>query len=537
MHRIVTTIAFLLVAIPASSEPAAKRWNILWISCEDMSPDLGCYGDAYARSPNLDRLATQSVRFTNVFTVAGVCAPSRSGIITGMHPTTIGTQHMRSKGVPPAFVKCFPEYLRAAGYYCTNNNKTDYNFDVPVTAWDEVSTKAHWRGRPDPKQPFFSVFNLTVSHESRIRTPPEDFAKDTARLRPEDRHDPAIAVLPPYYPDTPVVRADWARYHDLITAMDLQAADLLKQLEDDGLADSTVVFFWSDHGRGLPRGKRWLYDSGIRIPLLVRWPGKLPAGTVRDDLISSLDWAPTVLALAGLPAPKHFQGRVFLPETGGPSAPPRDYVFAARDRMDETYDIIRAVRDKRWKYLRNFQPEKPYAQPIAYMDEMPTMKEWRRLNGEGKLEGPAALFFRKTKPVEELFDVVADPHEIRDLAGAPEHREVLERMRGALEKWMKDTGDLGLVPEPEMQERWRPGGKWSVTEAPRIVIHGEGGGAVIELTCPTEGASIAWTDGKGKEARWRLYTGPIQVVPKTEIRVKACRLGFKDSPEVSAKYP
>ena len=233
------------------------RPNILWITTEDMSPDLGCYGDSEARTPNLDRFASEGARFSNAFSISGVCAPSRSALITGMYPTSIGTHHMRSKGVPPPDVKCFTEYLLAAGYYCSNNVKTDYNFDPPLTAWDESSRKAHWRGRAEG-QPFFSVINFTVTHESRIRAEPERFARLTAALTPEDRHDPAKAQLPPYYPDDPIVRRDWANYYDLITAMDYKVGELLAQLEEDGLADNTIVFFYGDHGRGLPRAKRWI---------------------------------------------------------------------------------------------------------------------------------------------------------------------------------------------------------------------------------------------------------------------------------------
>ena len=328
------------------------RPNILWITTEDMSPDLGCYGDSEARTPNLDRFASEGARFSNAFSISGVCAPSRSALITGMYPTSIGTHHMRSKGVPPPYVKCFTEYLRAAGYYCSNNVKTDYNFDPPLTAWDESSRKAHWRGCAEG-QPFFSVINFTVTHESRIRAEPERFARLTATLTPEDRHDPAKAQLPPYYPDDPIVRRDWANYYDLITAMDYKVGELLAQLEEDGLADNTIVFFYGDHGRGLPRAKRWVYDSGMRVPLMIRWPGKIKPGTVRDDLVSFVDFGATVLSLAGVKIPSYIQGQAFL---GEQSAPPRNYVYAARDRMDETYDIIRAVRDKKYKYIRNFEP-------------------------------------------------------------------------------------------------------------------------------------------------------------------------------------
>ncbi len=389
---LVLGFALLLAARGATLADEAARPNILWVSCEDTGPEMGCYGDAYAVTPNIDRLASQGVRFTNAFSHSGVCAPTRSGIITGMYPTTIGTHGMRSNGVPPAYVKCFTEYLRAAGYYCTNDNKTDYNFAAPVTAWDDNRRGAHWRNRPRKDQPFFAVVNITSSHESQIRQPEAQYRKLIATFEPEEIHDPEKATLPPYYPDAPVVRKDWARYYDIVTGMDKTVGQVLQDLEDDGLADKTIVFFWGDHGRGLPRGKRWLYDSGIHVPLIVRWPGVIEPGTTNDEMVCFLDLAPTVLSLAGVEIPKHLQGQVIL---GPHKAPPRQYIFAARDRMDETRDTIRAVRDERYKYLRNFMPEQPYAAPIAYMDEMPSMREWRRLNAAGKLTGPQTLFFRK----------------------------------------------------------------------------------------------------------------------------------------------
>ncbi len=507
-----------------------ERPNILWITCEDISPDLGCYGDTYARTPNLDELARQGVRFTRAFSVSGVCAPSRSALITGMYPTTIGTHHMRCKAVPPPYVKCFTEYLRAAGYYCTNNVKTDYQFDAPVTAWDACSRQAHWRNRARG-QPFFSVFNLTVTHESRIRAPDKQFATMTAKLKPGQRHDPAKAVLPPYYPGTPIVRNDWARYYDLITAMDLQVADLLKQLADDGLADSTIVFFYSDHGRGLPRAKRWVYDSGTHVPLIIRWPDGKGAGTVCDDLVSFIDFGPTVLSLARVEVPSYMQGRAFL----GPQAArePHQYVFAARDRMDETYDIIRAVRDKRYKYIRNFKPGRPYAQYIDYMEKMPTMQEMRRLNKERKLVGPQKLFFLPEKPEEELYDLTADPHEVNNLAYSPVHQDVLKRMRTVLEKWMKETDDLGLISEDDLNERMRPGGKWATTATPVLTPLGttSDGRVSLEITCPTEGASVAYTTGPGDRPHWKLYTDRLTLDKGVMVRAKAIRLGYKESPE------
>ena len=550
--RIFCLLVFALIAgFPVTPEKShAKqsplaRPNILWISAEDLSPDLGCYGDTYSRTPNLDKLASQGVRYTNAFSSAPVCAPSRSAMITGMYPTTIGSLHMRSKAVPPPGVKAFTEYLRAVGYYCTNNAKTDYNFEAPPanrppdTVWDETSRSAHWRNRPDKSQPFFAVFNHEVTHEGQVRSDDATYAKNTAALKPEDFHDPAKAVLPPYYPDTPVVRKTWARYYDLITALDYQVTKLLNQLEEDGLAENTIVFFWGDHGRGLTRGKRWVYDSGIRVPLTVRWPGKIRPGAVEDRLVSLMDLGPTVLSLAGAKVPEHMQGQAFL---GEQQAKPREYVFAHRDRMDETYDMMRAVRDQRYKYIKNFYPGRPYAQYIAYMDEMPILKEMRRLYKDhmnalspdyGKaLNDTQLIFFKPEKPPEELYDTTVDPHEIKNLASSPQHQEVLKRMRGVLERWQKETVDLGLVPEMELRERMRPGGVWQKVAQPVVSEAGD----KLRVSCSTEGSSIAYTTEEGRNARWQLYNGELALKRPATLKVKGCRFGYLDSEEVVKHY-
>jgi len=433
----------------ALSADADERPNILWITCEDISPHIGCYGDEQAITPNIDRLATQGVRLTHAFSIAGVCAPSRSCIISGMYPTSIGSQHMRSRAVLPEHIRCFTEYLREAGYYCTNNSKTDYNFQHPKSAWDESSRKAHWKNRKGD-QPFFAVFNFTTTHESRVRADEETFQKLTARLNAEQRQDADNLELPPYYPDTPRSRNDWRQYYELITAMDLQVGDVLRELDESGLADNTVVFYYSDHGVGLPRAKRWLYDSGLRVPMIVRWPGQIEEGTVSDRLVSFIDLAPTVLSIAGVKIPPHLQGHAFL---GEQEARPRDYVYGARDRMDERYDLIRAVRDKQYKYLRNYEPFKTYAQRISYAELGPTMQELRRLHAAGQLNATQELFFRGRKPVEELYDLEADPHELHNLADSAEHRDVLERMRSAHLAWAEQTIDTGLLPEPILIER------------------------------------------------------------------------------------
>jgi uncharacterized sulfatase len=436
----------------------ADRPNILWITCEDISPNIGSFGDDYAVTPNIDRLASQGVRYTHAFATIGVCAPARSTIITGMYPPSIGSQHMRCEGTLPEGVRLYPEYLRNAGYYCTNNSKTDYNLQAPPETWDESSNRATYRNRDDG-QPFFAIFNFTTSHESQIRLPEEQYRERVAGFSPDELHDPGRAPVPPYHPDTPAVRKDWARYADMITFMDQQVGEVLDQLDADGLADDTIVFYYSDHGAGMPRGKRWLYDSSTRVPFIVRFPEKYAhlapgePGSTTDRLISFVDLAPTVLSLAGLEIPDHMQGSAFL---GDAKAGPREYVHGFRDRMDERYDLIRMVRDKRYKYIRNYLPHLPYFhhQHIGYMYEMPTMRDWQRLADEGELTGPPAAFMALSKPVEELYDTEADPFEVDNLASSPEHREILDRLRAEHRRWRREIIDLGLLPESDLRARF-----------------------------------------------------------------------------------
>jgi N-sulfoglucosamine sulfohydrolase len=529
----------------------ASRPNIVWISTEDMSPHVGAYGDTLARTPTLDRLATQSIRYTNAFATAPVCAPSRAAIITGMHQSAIGAQHMRATedtvpelpgpylAVPPFYVKAFPESLRAAGYYTTNRVKTDYQFGVPFTIWDEVAQTAHWRNRQDKSQPFFSVFNLTVTHESQI-FPSSPARKGKPPVTARDR-----IQVPPYYPDTPAIREELARMYDDIADMDGQVAELLRQLDEDGLADNTIVFYWSDHGDGVPRAKRSLYDSGLRVPLMIRCPKTVscaPAGpgAVSRDLVSLIDLAPTVLALAGVEIPAHMQGRVLVgPKAGAP--PP--YVFGARDRMDIEYDMMRSARDARFLYIRNFSPELPYAGHIVYRNQSAIMQEWLRLQAEGALAGAPALWMRTSRPAEELYDVAADPHQIENLSNHPAHRATLAKMRTAVVDWMTQIGDQGLINEAEMIERMWPRGVQPQTAQPYIVprrtTDAPSRRDTIALAAPTElviyvptqGASIGYTTDEGPAATWRLYTGPILVDSPVTVRAKAIRYGYQESAE------
>ena len=432
----------------AAPSPAGRP-NILWISCEDTSPWLGFCGEPYARTPNLDRLAAAGVRYTQAYVTAPVCSPCRFGIATGLYASSMGTQRLRSGFAVPATVHGFPSYLRQAGYYCTNNVKTDYNTsDEPRLkreSWDECSKTAHWRGRK-AGQPFFAVFNLTVTHQSQA------FEKSPEPLEPPERHDPAKAPLPPYYPDTPTARRVMARVHDCITAMDRRAGAVLAELEKEGLKDDTIVFFWGDHGQGIPRGKRTLWDTGLRVPLVAYLPPKYrhlaPAapGGACGRLVSLMDLGPTMLSLAGLPVPPHMQGRAFL----GPAAgPPRQAVFGARDRVDEAAELSRSVRDEKYLYIRNYMPHLSWNQPEWYSDQLDLRREITALAAKKPcpLNEAQLTYAGPTKPAEALYDCEADPWQLRNLADDSAHRVTLERMRSGLREWLLEIRDLGFLHE------------------------------------------------------------------------------------------
>ena len=541
-----------LLSINATAQQTNKRPNILWISTEDMSPHLGCYGDKVAQTPNIDRLASQGVRFTNVFTTAAISAPVRAGIITGMYQTSIGCMHMRTvsyrrsadnpvefTAVPPHYVKAFTEYMRTAGYYCTNNSKTDYQFSkdpVPASIWDECSKNAHYKNRLDKSQPFFAVFNHMGTHES------QNWYISNVKT------DPEKVVVPPYYPDTKIVRQNIAKMYDNIARLDSVVGVLLAELEKEGELENTIIFFWGDHGDGLPRAKRWLYDSGLNIPLIIRFPDKSKAGTVDGRLISSIDFGPTVLSLTGVPVPAHMQGIPFL---GDQQGEPRDAVFAARDRVDESYDMIRSVRTKNHLYIRNYYPNEPFPIWVPYLSNMPVYKEMLRLDAEGKLKGPQKSWMAYSRPPEELYDVKADPYQLKNLVKDPALKSVLSGMRKRHEAWTLATGDLGHMNEPEMIEQMWPGGKQPVTDVPYFIINSPedrasknyriGGTYSTPMTlafyCPTHGASLVYTFESKADPHWLLYAGPLNLVKGTHsIRVKAVRYGYKESDELKGTF-
>lgn len=431
--------------ILTSATAETGKPNILWIVSEDNNPFLGCYGYRLARTPTLDRLAAEGILYENCFSQAPVCAPSRFTLITGMYATSCGpAHHMRAEGKIPSNLRGFPAYLRDAGYYCTNNAKTDYNAPINMKdTWDESSRTAHWRKRPAGK-PFFAVFNHEVTHEGQLF--PENIAKYKPLPNPTD---PARIELPPYHPDLPEFRTDWANYFDQMARLDEQVAQLLRQLEEDGLAEDTIVFYYADNGGVLPRSKRFCYDSGLHVPLIIRFPKNLrhlaPANSGRriDAPVSFVDFAATVLSLAGLDIPKHMQGHAFA---GPKNAGAQPYAYSFRNRMDERYDMVRTVRDKRYRYMRNYMPHLIYGQHVEYMFQMRSMQAWEKAYKEGKLSG-SQKFFWEEKPAEELYDLQNDAFEIKNLAGSREHREILQRMRTVLRQHMLDIRDNGFIPE------------------------------------------------------------------------------------------
>lgn len=442
-------VAILIAPVPSAAETVraapALRPNILWLSSEDHGPHLGCYGDKFATTPHADRLAAKGTIYLHAWSCAPVCAPARTTIISGLYPPATGSEHMRSLVPYPAGKKMFPQYLRGAGYYCSNNAKEDYNLAQPGRVWDESSRKAHWKNR-GAGQPFFAVFNSEKSHESKVRARPHRVV-----------HDPEKVRVPAYHPDTPEVRQDWAQYYDVVSEADADAGARLKELDEAGLAEETIVWYWADHGSGMPRSKRWPYNSGLRVPLIVYIPPKFGAlatadavpGGKSDRLVSFVDFAPTVLSLAGIAPPDWMHGHAFL---GPYAAAPQPFVFGFRGRMDERYDLVRSATDGRYVYIRNYLPHLIYGQHVEYMFQTPTTVVWKKLHDEGKLT-PAQDAFWNTKPPEELYDLQNDPDEVHNLADSAAHRESLKKLREAQQHLARDIRDVGFLPEGEFFSR------------------------------------------------------------------------------------
>ncbi|MGB5820813.1 MAG: sulfatase [Saonia sp.] len=523
---------FLVVVCFSCQDRVAKtqqqpRVNIIWLVAEDQSPNFfPMYGDSTISLPNLESLAKDGVVYSNAYAPVPVCAPTRSAIITGMYPTTLGTHNMRTYkanrsdnqpeiGIPsyspivPDGTVMFTQLLRENGYYCTNNHKEDYNFKKLESAWDESSRTAHWRNRTAEK-PFFSVFNFTICHESGIWKQ----ADSTLYVSTDD------VPVPPYFPDDSIVRHDLAVNYSNLKRMDDQVGKIIEQLKADGLYEQSIIFFYGDHGGPFPRHKRALYETGTRVPMIIKFQNNEKDNDYDDRFLSFIDLAPTLLSLAGIAPPKVMQGKALYGKYGDTKQ--RDYIFTTSDRFDGVIDRIRAVRSKRYKYIRNFNIEQANALPIKYRDHMPMMQRMDQRYKEGKLDSVQSLWYNSPKPREELYDLEKDPYELVNLATVKELNDTLVHLRTVLSDWIMETNDLGRIPEQELLNNWLVDG-----EQPKL--------APLELTernnevilvSKKSDAVILWK--RPGEIAWNTYKAPI--LNSEKFIAKVVRIGFRDSP-------
>ena len=539
--RIIILVFFITYSCSKNSQ---KPLNVVWISCEDMGPILGSYGNNIVKTPNLDKLASEGVRYTNAYSTVGVCAPSRFSIITGMYPARLGAHNMRTgdyhnyktpeevsyrknigvidkegknipeyEVVPPTHVKPFTEILRSKGYYCANNFKCDYQFNAPFTAWDEVSSTVSYRDAPKDK-PFFYVWNTLLTHESRIW----ERSNQPLTVNPED------IIIPSYFPDIPEVRNDIARKYSNIEAMDKKVGELMNQLEEDEMLDNTIIMFWSDHGGNLLRQKRAVGNSGLNVPLIIRYPNKMDAGKVDERIVSLMDLGPTVLSLLNIEPPKHYDGKAIA---GSYEDDPREYAFGTADRFDESTDMQRSVLDGRYVYVKNFLPELPLIYRNKYRERITMNSKLIQMDSFNMLEGDAAYIFMKTKPVEEFYDLANDPYEVNNIIDNPKYSKRINDFRAALENWQKEINDQGFIAENKLVKSFWPNMMQPKTENVDFKIVDDG---LYELTSLTNGASIGYQmDEKIGTNSWNLYYKPIRIGDKQKIVARAIRIGYKAS--------
>ncbi len=535
-----------LVGLFCENSVAQQHPNILWIVTEDISPTLSMYGDNIAKTPVLDKLALESTIYDNAFSPVGVCAPTRSAIITGMYPTSIGTMHMRTakdvggwgkriykknpeskrldannneiphySAVIPEEVKCFPEYLRKKGYFCTNNSKTDYQFAAPITAWDENGYEAHWRNRNE-NQPFFSVFNINITHESKIW---ENKNKPLTV-------DPSAVKVPPYQVDSEIARKDIARHYSNVELMDIEIGKIIKQLKDDGLYENTIIFFYSDHGGPLPREKRAIYDSGLKVPLIIKNTNSTTVGR-SDQMISLIDLGPTVLSIANINPSNYLQGNPFM---GKYSKTENSYVFGSSDRFDGFTDRSRAIRTKEFLYVKNYYPNKIKYKDVAYRKQIPMMRELLELNEKNELNEEQSIWFG-TKTDEELYNIIDDHYQMKNLVQDKEYKKILNSLRKIYAEHKKNNVDFGEISELELLNNMWPNLEQPITTLPNVKKTENG----ILLSCNTNGASIAYliSDNANEkysyDSQWKLYSEPIDISKGNYLYVIAERIGFKES--------
>ncbi len=537
-----------LSVVPAGTANCAveqkkeERPNILCIVTEDISPYLACYGDPVAKTPNLDKFATQAIRYTNMHTTVGVSAPSRFELITGMYASALGANYMRNmptapqylpegitpyEVVPPAGIKTYTEYMRAAGYYCTNNSKTDFQFNPTPSMFDESSDSATWKNCPEG-QPFLAIFNINTTHEGQIWERDDE----PLEIQPEDIDMSRF----PYFPDDPVIRHDLARLYTNIAIMDRESQAFIDDLEASGKMDNTIIIWYSDNGGPMPRAKRSIYNPGTLVPLMIKYPNGYRAGEVDDRLCMFIDIPATILSLAGIQPPAYMQGEALL---GKYQQPERDYVFAVRDRFDEVVDKCAGVRDHQFQYIRNYMPERSNYLENSYRMQMPMMQRLLEMHEAGELNEVQELYFKAPRPVEEFYDILQDPYNLNNLIDDPRYANDIERLREVFDEWNSTVNANWARPETEWMNIQWPGGVQPVVANPTAKRTSEG----WEVSCATPGASIVYvvnyTPPKKVQGNstpsipWKLYTGPIKLNEGDKLMVLACRAGCKSSEQVS----
>lgn len=530
VKRFLVLLLLITVLAPAF---AADRPNVLWLSIEDSSRHLGAYGFEHAVTPNLDKLAEAGVRFDRAYAPAPVCAVARSALITGIYSVAQGSQFMRNKIIRPDEIKPFPMYLREAGYFTSNREKTDYQFEIPDGTWDyQGGDHRDWQERKNLSQPFFSVINFGGTHESK-----------NLNTFDAELFDPDELELPPYFPDTPGSRRAWASYYQNLHKADQWLAENFQRLERDGLAEDTIVVFWADHGVGFPRGKRWVYELGLHVPMIVYVPEKWreqfgveATGGASAELVNFIDFAPTMLSVAGVERPDYMQGRVIL---GPEKEPAPDYLFAHRDRMDERIDIIRVVIGQRFKYIRNFEYFKPHMQ----YNETPESHEFSWISNEirsayeANPDDPVAAWYFEYKPVEELYDLQNDPQELSNLAGDPAYGETLKLMRAELSRQQNRIGDLGSIPEG-LLFAWREeyGSEYAIRTNQRQLV--DAAWAILRKLhlLSVEGFSDYVTDDNAAVRYWAaIGLGNRAAAEAEHIRIRAALDQLLRDPEVTVQ--
>jgi len=527
-------------SIDYSTLQLPKHPNIVWIVAEDLSPYIPTYGDSTVLTPNISRLANEGVTYTNFYSPSGVCAPSRAAIVTGMYPIRIGAHNMRTgpwfrftitdkaleeyakygrdayEALPPEDTHMLSTYLRKKGYYCSNNPKEDYQFRCELTAWDESSFQAHWKNKK-VGQPFYAIFNIDVTHESMIWRK----AKDSLFID-KDLDLP----IPPYLPKTEIAKQDIRRNYSNIVEMDKRVGELLNELEEEGELENTIVFWYTDHGGPLPREKRTIYHTGLHVPMIIRFPNKQFAGLTDNQLLSFIDLKPTVMSLLDIKPPDNLDGKAWMGKYAEDQK--REYLFASADRFDEQTDKIRAVFDKKFKLIRNYNTQQPYYLPVKYRETMPIMKELLRLRYKDSLTPEQQLWFRKTKDSIEFFDLENDPFEFHNLANQEDYKDIIVEMKSALNNWIESTGDKGKLTEDAYITSIWPNGQQPETAEPKISIADN----KVIIDTETKGASIGfqWVKNESELTdNWEIYTIPMPIIQQKTLYARAHRIGFKPS--------